>query len=94
MKEAQAEEAQKRESKFTKAYAAFKKELVSARQTVKADCTEDTLHTLIDGIQAKHISVLKAYENLRSYASHIRDITTLQRRIDSATACKNTWYPI
>ena len=89
MKEFQVVEAQKQESKFARAYDAFKKELASARQTVRADCTEDTLHTLIECIRAKYVSILKTYENLRSHASHIKDIATHQRQIDSATACKN-----
>lgn len=89
MRENYANEAEKRENKFTKAYEAFKKALVLGRQTLTSECTEDTLYELIDSVQAKHVLVLKAYDNLRAYAPHIQNINVFQRRMDSATACKN-----
>jgi len=60
----------KRENKFTKAYEAFKKALVLGRQVFMNECTEDALYELTDSIQAKHVSVLKTYDNLRAYTPH------------------------
>jgi len=65
------------------------KELVSARPAVRTECREGTLYSLIDDIQSKYESVLKTYENLRSHAPYIDYMTMFQRRIDSATACRD-----
>ena len=65
MREIQAQETQKRETQFNKAYDRFKRELVSVTDTVNSECTENTLYSLIDGVPTKYETVLKAYDTIR-----------------------------
>jgi len=71
---------------FNKAYDLFKSTLLSVRNLLKGDCSEEELFELQEQIEREFKDLVGAYDELRSCLPTV-DITH-QRKVDSASACK------
>jgi hypothetical protein len=83
-----AEQAKKSEQIFTKTYNCFKSHLVSIRDNLKSDCTEE-LFELLEKLEKGHELVVNAYDDLRLHQPIIENFASYKRRADSATACNS-----
>jgi hypothetical protein len=84
-----AEQAKKSEQIFTKTYNCFKSHLVSIRDNLKSDCTEEELFELLERLEKDHELVVNAYDDLRLHQPMIENFASYKRRADSATACNS-----
>lgn len=82
------EQIEKAKRTFSKAYETFKSQLVSTRGQLRKQLSEDDLYEMLLNVEEACEKVTKAYEGLRQYVSIIEDFTSYQRKVDTATACK------
>ena len=74
---------QKREQKFTQTYERWKQEIRSTRIQLKAECTEELLGSLLDGVQTLESRLAQTYNDMRRHGMPKQEIV---RRMDSCSA--------
>jgi hypothetical protein len=80
--------AKKSEGAFCKAYGSLKSLLLGTRDSLKEECSEEELFACIERIERAFERLEKAYGELKSHISEIEWFTPYQRKIDTASACK------
>ena len=75
-------------SVFDKVYESFKASLLCTRNSVKRMCSEEELSKFQVELEESYTKVIQAYDSLKLHISTVNNFSLYQRRMDTASACR------